>query len=174
MPAPVIQTGPRPRRAFTLLELTITIVILGIVAAIAVPRLGGAADNARTAVLRGSLDQLQRAVEFYTAEHAGVPPASDPGGTPPTGKSIISRLMARTDDTGAFAIGGRFGPYLRSWPANPVNGKLGLRVDGASAGAGTHGWRYNSATDAIEPDHAPGQITSAPTRPARTAEEVPD
>jgi hypothetical protein len=45
-----------------------------------------------------------------------------------------------------------FGPYLRAWPENPVNGRRSIRIDGAPAGANTHGWRVDSATGRIESD----------------------
>jgi len=165
----------RGRRAFSLVELVIVVVIMGILAGIAVPRLSSAADNTRKAALGGNLDHIQKATDFYSAEHAGRGPGTDPGGAPTAvPKDVVRRLMGRTDENGNVGPGGLFGPYLRSWPANPINGKLALRVDGALPGAGTHGWRYDTATDAIAADHAAGQRALAETKAATTIDQVPD
>lgn len=58
---------PSRRSAFSLIELVIVVVIMGIVAAIAVPRLSSAADNAASNAVTHDLGALQRAIELYTA-----------------------------------------------------------------------------------------------------------
>ncbi len=145
------RTQPRLRPAFSLVELVVAVVIIGIIAAIAVPRMSSAAARARVNSLRGDLAVLNRAVEFYAAEHCGRHPGQDASGSPLTdGDDLAVRLIGRTNERGN--PGTSFGPYLLRVPANPFNGLATIRIDGAPAGAGTHGWHYASATRSFAPD----------------------
>jgi len=133
-----------PRRtAFSLIELVVVVVIIGIIAAIAVPRMSSAATQSKVAALRSSLSTLNRAADLYIVEHGGLHPAQDKTGALTDGDQLVIHLVEKTDEFGSPA--GIFGPYLRQMPPNPFNGLATVRVDGAPAGAGTHGWRYNTA-----------------------------
>lgn len=144
--------GRRFHPAFSLIELVIVVVIIGIVAAIAVPRFSSAAERSMDAALAQNLSVLQKAIDLYTAEHADLSPAREPGGSVSTATAFARRLLQRTDAMGQLSAVGMFGPYLRAWPENPVNGRRSIRIDGAPAGANTHGWRVDSATGKIESD----------------------
>lgn len=138
-------------RAFSLIEIAVVVVIIGIIAAIAVPRMSGAAVRTRVASMRGNLATLNRAAEMYAAEHAGRCPACDAAGAiSPDGEALALRLVQSTTETGEQS--GAFGPYLLRVPPNPFNHLATVRIDGAPAGAGTHGWRYDSATRSFQAD----------------------
>lgn len=155
----------RARPAFSLVEAAIVVVIIGIVAAIAVPRMGAAAVRARIGSLRANLAALDRAAEMYAAEHAGRCPAHDSAGTLDTsGEALAARLLGATHESGA--PGGWLGPYLLRVPPNPFNGLSTVRVDGAPAGAGTHGWRYDSATRSFRADDSPAMAAIGAQSPA--------
>jgi len=61
------------RRGFTLLEVTIVVLCLALMATIIVPHVGGAARNAREAVLRADLYRLRLAIETFRAHVGGQP-----------------------------------------------------------------------------------------------------
>ncbi len=54
---------------FTLIELMIVVAIIGILAAIAVPRFGDILDRAREANLRGELSTVRSATTLYYGRH---------------------------------------------------------------------------------------------------------
>lgn len=147
----------RRRRAFSLVELVIVVVMLGIIAAVAVPRLSSGTDRARDAALDASLANLQHAVELYAAEHFARFPCVDAAGALDTsGANLVRRLTEPTNDFGGFDGAAMFGPYLRDMPANPWNRRRTIRVNGAAPGANTHGWHFNASTGAVSSDHADG------------------
>ena len=141
---------PLHHHAFSLIELIIVVVIIGIIGAIAVPRMSNAADGAARNAVIGDLNALQKALDLYEIEHEGVMihiGAAD-------AKTIYYRLLKRTDLDGTINDAtGIYGPYINGIPANKINGLAKVRKDGAAAGANTHGWRYDSTTGQIEPDH---------------------
>ncbi|MEM9559596.1 MAG: prepilin-type N-terminal cleavage/methylation domain-containing protein [Planctomycetota bacterium] len=134
------------RRAFSLIELVIVVVILGVIAAIAVPRMGSAAETAKANRLVGDLRTLQEAADRYTAEHWGKNPGVDTAGSPVSAATLVGRLVGTSDEDGTLAGDGIYGPYLRTLPANAVNGKSRVIVGTAIASPSTYGWRFNPQT----------------------------
>ncbi|MCC5823463.1 MAG: type II secretion system GspH family protein [Phycisphaerales bacterium] len=115
------------RRAFSLLEITIVVVMLGILAAIAIPRFAGASDEARTASTESTLGSVRASIASFRA--AAVIAGDDPFPT----------LTQLTD-----------GSTLRfDLPANPFNNLSTLQsVNAAQAqnravvNPGGAGWNY--------------------------------
>jgi len=68
------RTAPRPRPAFTLVELLVVIVVLAVLAALLLPVLGRARAQAQRAACRSQLSQLGKAVLLYLAEHQATYP----------------------------------------------------------------------------------------------------
>ncbi len=64
----------RPHRGFTLIELLIAVVIVGILAAIAIPRFADTKGKANTAVVKSDLANLAKEQEAYFSEHAAYAP----------------------------------------------------------------------------------------------------
>jgi len=65
---------------FTLIELLVVIAVLGILAAIAIPRLGGVTDKARMAEASSAMGSIKTSLEMYNVENNGVYPTSQGGG----------------------------------------------------------------------------------------------
>ena len=61
----------RPRTAFTLIELLVVVVIIGILAAIAIPKFQNTKGRANAAALKSDLRNLAVAQEAYYYDHQG-------------------------------------------------------------------------------------------------------
>jgi type IV pilus assembly protein PilA len=59
------------RKGFTLIELLIVVVIIGILAAIAIPKFASTKERAYVAKMKGDLRNLATAQEAYSADNAG-------------------------------------------------------------------------------------------------------
>ena len=62
---------------FTLLELMVVMAIIGILAALAIPRFVGAIKHAREAVLREDLQTMRAAIDSYTMDKQKAPQSLD-------------------------------------------------------------------------------------------------
>ncbi len=58
------------KKGFTLIELLIVVVIIGILAAIAIPKFGNVKEKANIAAIKSDLKALATAQEVYFAENA--------------------------------------------------------------------------------------------------------
>ncbi len=142
------------RTGFTLVEILIVVIILGILAAIVIPQFTEASNDARNSALTSDLQTLRSQIELYKVQHLEILPHLDENGAADTG-NFIARLTGKTDVDATINAAGAFGPYLQKFPTNPfiTNGNT-VRFDGAVPGAGTNGWRYNTGNGQIHADDA--------------------
>ena len=64
------------KKGVTLIELLIVVLILGALAAIAIPRLSQSADTAKLNSCKTNLDIINSQIEIYAAENDGTYPAN--------------------------------------------------------------------------------------------------
>ena len=125
-------------------------VIIGIIAAVAVPRLGRAGSGGGEAAFTGNLMLLRRAIDHYHAEHGAYPTAAPLNGNRTT---VMFQLTQFTDAAGNYSAiktgAYKFGPYLREIPQLTVSDKRGAsKINTADAGGA--GWIYDPATGHIQ------------------------
>ena len=81
------------------------------------------------------------------ATSASSTPGRSGTGTVAFAKRLTRKTTARGELTGTL-----FGPYLRDLPSNPYTGLKTVRIDGAAAGSGAAGWRFDSAKRLFQAD----------------------
>jgi general secretion pathway protein G len=127
----------RARCGFTLVEILIVVVILGVLAAIVAPLYSSVTNDTQTTCLRSNLYAIRKQIELYKIQHNGVLPVA----VGETTADFTRRMTTKTDGSGA--AGTQFGPYLERVPANAFNDRTTVRVGEAPAGANTDGWRFD-------------------------------
>ncbi len=149
-------------KAFTLVEILIVVVILGILAAIVVPKFSGASDQARASMLADDLRLMRTQFMVYKSQHHGVSPGY-PGGddtAAPNGDALVAQMTLASNaagTTGAIgSVGLNYGPYFREFPPNPVNSKTTVLViedaGAVPAASNVFGWIYQPSTMTIRAD----------------------
>ena len=139
------------KNGFTLVEILIVVIILGILAAIVIPQFTEASNDARESSLTSNLQTLRSQLELYKVQHND----DFPGAATSSWEDCMTGKTDSNGDTeadGAAAADCVFGPYLQQIPTNPFNGSSAVRVDGAAAGADTDGWRFDATSGAIQAD----------------------
>ncbi|MEM6314628.1 MAG: prepilin-type N-terminal cleavage/methylation domain-containing protein [Planctomycetota bacterium] len=115
------------RSGFTLIEILIVVIILGILAAIVIPQFSSASEDARSSSLGSQLQALRSQVALYRLEHNDDYPTSN---GKLTGTWDWDLLTGKTDKDGTKNTSGNYGPYLQSVPTNPLNDKSAVIVNG--------------------------------------------
>jgi len=160
-------TRPRSSRrrhlrpaAFTMIELLIVVVILGILATIVIPQFSSASVNAKESALKDDLRYLRTQIVVYRAQHHDCPPGFPNGdrNQSATGADFVAQMTRPSDEDGITATANsavyKLGPYLSAVPANPLNGLTGVQIVGDAepmpepTGA-DYGWFYKPVTGEI-------------------------
>ena len=129
---------------FTLVEILIVVVILGILAAIVIPQFTEASTEAKESRLMTDLQSVRQQIELYKIQHNDFLPGTQGM------VDFVTALISRTDQDGVVQAApgpGIYGPYLQKIPTNPWNMLNTVGTNGAAgAGDNTHGWEFEPAT----------------------------
>ena len=114
------------RKGFTLVEILIVVIILGILAAIVIPQFTNASEDARKSSLTSQLQTIRSQVELYKLQHRDeLPPALAAGGA---GDAPWAEMVVKTDADHTVNTAGQFGPYLQAAPSDSLNGFAGVEI----------------------------------------------
>jgi general secretion pathway protein G len=98
----------RPSRGFTLIEIMVVVIILGILAAIVAPNVIGRIDDAQITRAKSDLRGIENALKFYRLDNFSYP----------TSEQGLEALVSRPND-----------PNLRNWKPGGYLGSGGLTKD---------------------------------------------
>ncbi|MHC4843054.1 MAG: type IV pilin protein [Planctomycetota bacterium] len=150
----------KAKKGFTLVEILIVVVILGILAAIVIPQFTDASTEAKISSLRSDLQMMRSQIELYKVQHNDDLPHTAAGG-------LVAALTGITNQYGvtvAAGTDGAVGPYMQDIPTNPfvdLNADVIDDVAAANPANGATGWWYSVANGEIRansdqadwPDH---------------------
>ncbi len=135
----------RRNGAFTLVEILIVVVILGVLAAIVIPQFSSATSEANLNTLLGNLQTLRSQIQLYKVQHKDLLPGQTSFGAAVTEAQFLDALT-EADNV-------RAAPYLRGIPANPFIADDAADditivncMDIEPCGGGHTGWWFNVAT----------------------------
>jgi general secretion pathway protein G len=102
-------------KGFTLVEILIVVIILGILAAIVIPQFTNASTDARKNSLTSQLQTVRSQIELYKLQHNEI--------LPDFATKQWDQMTAQSDVAGTTGTGALFpfGPYLQQTPTNPLN-----------------------------------------------------
>ena len=131
----------RSRNAFTLVEILIVVIILGILASIVIPQFTQASTDAKVSALANNLQTIRNQLELYRLQHKDTYPAS--------AAALLTVMVVRTNDAGTTGTDPNqfpYGPYFKSLPDNPFQGNNSIASGGSPGNGSTAGWWYDPAT----------------------------
>lgn len=145
---------------FTLVEMTIVVLILAIVSMVVLPKFAEATDEARESALQRDLQICQKQIEQYILDHKGRNPAHSEMGVPDD--NFVARMTGHTDESGRLNNAGAYGPYMIEWPTNPYVDSdataAAVKVGGLDSAPrdDTSGWYFSLRTFRITPNSIDG------------------
>jgi general secretion pathway protein G len=116
-------------KGFTLVEILIVVIILGILAAIVIPQFSNASTDAKKNSLTSQLQTMRSQIELYKLQHNDkLPSKLAADGAHGTDPADWDQLTGQTDVSGTSgtATAQKYGPYLQQVPTNPLNGETTL------------------------------------------------
>jgi general secretion pathway protein G len=135
-----LQIAQGNRDAFTLVEILIVVVILGILAALVIPQFANASQDARKANMRNQLQTVRGTIGLYRVEHRDIPPKLITTGW--------TAVTSRTKTDGTIDPAGDRGPYLPNAPVNPLTLSSSIVALGTTP-ALSNGWFYDENTGEV-------------------------
>jgi type IV pilus assembly protein PilA len=138
----------RSQKGFTLVELMIVVIIVGILAAVAIPMYRVTAERSMATEATGCLDLVREAMRVHYAEHGAYSHASFTDGAQVTAGGILG--FKASDLAGRF-----FSAECYTFDGAPTAATFTIECDGASSTA-PHASEVSNITVTIDED---GEIT---------------
>ncbi|MFH1142990.1 MAG: type II secretion system protein [Candidatus Eisenbacteria bacterium] len=145
---------------FTLVELLIVVVILGVLAAVAIPQFTSNTEDAKLAAIDTNLSEMRNSIELYYHQHGAVYPGakkatngSDVASTAEADTAFVKQMTLYSAATGVTSTTKdatyKYGPYIKKQlPLNPYNSKADLVTDITTTditsvtATGATGWKF--------------------------------
>lgn len=137
------------KSGFTLVEILIVVIILGILAAIVIPQFTNASQDARKSSLTSQLQTIRSQIELYKLQHLDQSPTGLNTAGKIAGATAFAEMVSKTDKDHTVNVSGAFGPYLQATPNNSLASFSDVFVvttdatPGAASGSTGIGWVYN-------------------------------
>ena len=124
------------RKAFTLVEILIVVVILGILAAIVVPQFTSATQDSQAGNIRSQLGTLQRQIELFQAKNNSYP-------TFATGAASVNWAPMLS---GGFI---KTPPKNPAWPNQSADEASRITSSNSAFGDNANGWVWNTVSNQV-------------------------
>jgi general secretion pathway protein G len=151
--------APRAFSAFTLMEVLIVVVVVGLLATLVIPKFSAANQQTRQNSLKDELQYLRTQIMVYKAQHEEVPPGY-PCGDPmalPTMEDFAAQMTQHSNIlcnlSEKVSPAYPYGPYLRELPVDPMNSLSTIVMVGNNEPMptpdGRTGWIYKAQTQEL-------------------------
>ncbi len=134
----MVRTVRKVRSGFTLIEILIVVIILGILAAIVIPQFSSASNDARRSNVQTTAQTLRSQIALYRLQHADRLPEQ---------ATFWDKMTQFSNEAGAtssaknVATGYKFGPYMQQVAPNALNSLTSV-VDGTANAVGGYVYDY--------------------------------
>ena len=136
---------------FTLVEILIVVVILGILAAIVIPQFTEASTEAKTSSLCTDLQTIRSQIELYKIQHNDVKPNMT---VDANGDNALTQVTLIDGSVVPSGTANSYGPYIQKIPTNQFNDAASIEIEAGTAGLGTgdNGWHFDTNTGSFHAD----------------------